>query len=379
MDYYEIYLSRLFALGQMDLRLLTLEKEEIYSLSKPRSTPELERSSREAREWFIERLTEQPVGVPCVVLFATRQGFSFCGGRLELSQGPRYLVVGPFYMKEALRSVTDPTLRIFDGIEPVNGFLPLLFEVPYVLTPYRKDDAPYVPIDESFCENDDEAIARNDRLEQQICQAVQQGNLDHLQKILRESFFMKPSHYRAGQNPQRRRQNLCLSLNSVTCRAAIEGGVSPVYARSVCAVIAEKIENATSEAELFEVRRRMFEEYCNLVAQNALKGYSPAVKRCLAYMEQHLSEEISLEQVAEKCKISYAYLSRILKKECGKPYSQLILEMRLKKAKSLLLNQLSVQEAAERTGFKSASYFCKAFKKQEGLTPTDWYTLHHHT
>lgn len=73
--------------------------------------------------------------------------------------------------------------------------------------------------------------------------------------------------------------------------------------------------------------------------------------------------------LADAVSLSYSHLSRLLKKECGKSFTQLVASLRMKRASKLLLRGVPVLETAERTGFKSSAHFCRVFKKYYGCTP----------
>lgn len=76
--------------------------------------------------------------------------------------------------------------------------------------------------------------------------------------------------------------------------------------------------------------------------------------------------------LADAVSLSYSHLSRLLKKECGKSFTQLVASLRMKRASKLLLRGVPVLETAERTGFKSSAHFCRVFKKYYGCTPGEW-------
>ena len=83
-------------------------------------------------------------------------------------------------------------------------------------------------------------------------------------------------------------------------------------------------------------------------------------------------EDFTVEELAEKIGLSRSMLHRKLKKEIGKSASELITEMRLKKAKELLeRSELTAAEIAYKTGFNSPSYFNKVFKKVYKISPGD--------
>ena len=96
------------------------------------------------------------------------------------------------------------------------------------------------------------------------------------------------------------------------------------------------------------------------------------VEKILTYFEDHYSERISLDQIADNMYLSPFYVSKIFKSETGDAPIQHLIKIRLEKAKELLEQgkALSVQEAAAMVGYDDAYHFSKLFKKRFGITPT---------
>ena len=71
--------------------------------------------------------------------------------------------------------------------------------------------------------------------------------------------------------------------------------------------------------------------------------------------------------------ISYSSFRRLFKEHTGLSPNQYLLEIRMRKARSLLTNTtLSVQRIAEETGFDSSFYFSRFFKQRTGLSPLNF-------
>ncbi len=100
---------------------------------------------------------------------------------------------------------------------------------------------------------------------------------------------------------------------------------------------------------------------------------SPVVRDAANYLEEHLSEDISLDNMCSELKISKFYLSHIFREQLGySPYEYLI-TIRLSTAKALLRNtDKSVASIAEHCGFNKSSYFIQLFKKRECITPLQY-------
>ena len=91
------------------------------------------------------------------------------------------------------------------------------------------------------------------------------------------------------------------------------------------------------------------------------------------YINNHIEERLSLNDVAAVFGLSPNYLSALFKKTCNVGFSEYITQGKVAKAKSMLLEQeLKIYEVAEQLGFESAFYFSKVFKKVEGVSPREY-------
>jgi AraC-like DNA-binding protein len=102
-------------------------------------------------------------------------------------------------------------------------------------------------------------------------------------------------------------------------------------------------------------------------------GSNDIIEDIVSYIMDHLSEELSLEELADKANLSPFYFSRLFKKETGFSPHDYILTSRINHAKYLLLtSQLSVKDICFKLGFSSESAFCTAFKKKTNQSPGDF-------
>ena len=94
------------------------------------------------------------------------------------------------------------------------------------------------------------------------------------------------------------------------------------------------------------------------------------------YIDTHFSEDIYLDKISELLGVSPKYLSRIVKEQIGINFVQYVTRVRISKATQLLKETtLSINEIMEKTGFNSRNTFVRAFKKLEGVTPSEYRNL----
>jgi AraC family transcriptional regulator, melibiose operon regulatory protein len=97
---------------------------------------------------------------------------------------------------------------------------------------------------------------------------------------------------------------------------------------------------------------------------------SKKLQQVLDYLDRHYSEDISVEEMAKKCSMSYSYFSRFFKKIMRKTFKEYLNYVRITEAEKLLLNSdLNITEVALNTGFTNTSYFIKQFKRYKNISP----------
>ena len=97
------------------------------------------------------------------------------------------------------------------------------------------------------------------------------------------------------------------------------------------------------------------------------------LKQILHYLDEHYTETISLDFLAEEFYISKYYLAREFKKEYGTTIIRYVLAKKITHAKELLrYSNSSIEEIARLCGMDDASYFNKVFKKMEGCTASEY-------
>jgi two-component system response regulator YesN len=97
------------------------------------------------------------------------------------------------------------------------------------------------------------------------------------------------------------------------------------------------------------------------------------IRRVKELVSQHLSQDISLQFLAERVYLHPKYLSEVFKRATGQNLSDYVTERRMEKARKLLMETtLKVAEVALMCGFSNHKYFASLFKQQTGCTPTEY-------
>lgn len=110
------------------------------------------------------------------------------------------------------------------------------------------------------------------------------------------------------------------------------------------------------------------------------KAGTNLVSRVLNYINANISGELTIEQIAKDNFVSKYHLCRTFKKTLGVSIMKYILSQRITLAKEQLIHSdASCSDIAMLMGFSSFSYFCRAFKEQEGMTPNQYRKLYKKT
>lgn len=119
------------------------------------------------------------------------------------------------------------------------------------------------------------------------------------------------------------------------------------------------------------IRASAVELLDTLIARGKLSA--SLVERLISFTELHYADPLALKTIAERFGLSAAYLGKLFKERTGNTYSRYLNELRIMKAKVLLLEgELKTKDVAKAVGYAEASYFHAIFKKILGVSPQDY-------
>lgn len=101
------------------------------------------------------------------------------------------------------------------------------------------------------------------------------------------------------------------------------------------------------------------------------------VANTAAYIERHYTEKLSLEELAEMSHYSSRHFVRIFKENYSTTPQKYINTLRLKHACTLLREtELSIEDAAQQSGFGDGNYFSRIFRSSMGVSPKQYRREH---
>lgn len=129
-------------------------------------------------------------------------------------------------------------------------------------------------------------------------------------------------------------------------------------------------------SSLEEVRKWFVDKMggaCRCIAVKREEQSVSVVERARKFIDGHYHKDISLDDVSREVEISPYYFSKIFKEETGKNFIEYVTEIRMNRAKELLLGtDLSMKEICSQIGYADPNYFSRIFKKNTGITPTEY-------
>jgi two-component system response regulator YesN len=97
------------------------------------------------------------------------------------------------------------------------------------------------------------------------------------------------------------------------------------------------------------------------------------VKQLIQYLKSHYSEEITLGSASEIVHLCPVYLSRLVKKETGNTFLEILTRVRMEQACNMLRDPNNkIYEIALAVGIKDSKYFSQIFKRYYGMTPVEF-------
>lgn len=99
--------------------------------------------------------------------------------------------------------------------------------------------------------------------------------------------------------------------------------------------------------------------------------HSKIIEHVTKYIDEHLNERFTLNEIAQECFISRNYLGKLFKEQMGISFKEYVTQRRIEVARrELLSGKYMIYEVAELVGFDSPAYFTSVFKKELGYSPS---------
>lgn len=135
-----------------------------------------------------------------------------------------------------------------------------------------------------------------------------------------------------------------------------------------------KVDSCKTWKEEIEYIYQLSEVIFTLQNAEQKKRADNTIEYIQKYIEEHLSEELSLVRLAEKVYLNPSYLSRLYKQVTGTNLSEFIDNARIKMAKEVLEKEnMKINEVAKLVGYESSASFSRFFRKITGYSPQEYH------
>lgn len=348
------------------------------------------------------QLPKDPMDIYRQDIFAVRshvgyfvtENFSYYG---IVNSGPVKIVIGPTRQTEnttqELRELafradvapedTDEFVSAMKSIVrmPLESIMQMLCTINHVLngeTLSLRDIAVY-DTEPSFPPPSNESHHRSGQnvhntfeLEQAVMDMVRKGDTAALQEWTASAPAVRSGILAKEQ--LRQLKNTFIVTATLASRAAIRGGMDVDDAFTLSDDFIQKCELLNDPGRIINLQYQTILEFTRRV-QRIRQGKHPSklAVDVANYIQHHLSEPITAEEIARELYLSRPYLSRKFIEETGESLTDFILKEKTAEAKRLLRHSdKSLSAISNFLGFSSQSHFSRVFKKYSGRTPGEY-------
>ena len=110
-----------------------------------------------------------------------------------------------------------------------------------------------------------------------------------------------------------------------------------------------------------------------LFCQSLSLKMDPRMKKVISYLMNNYKKDIDLNEISSLVAMNTSSFCRYFKEKSGKTFTKYVLDLRIGYACKLLVsNQLDITQISLECGFNTITHFNRIFKRNTGLTPTDY-------
>jgi AraC-like DNA-binding protein len=169
------------------------------------------------------------------------------------------------------------------------------------------------------------------------------------------------------------RPHLEVGFDYVAERLLSGGTLDPKSFRTLCERLDREAHAAQTIDELSAAYRRAVSQLSDALTAPVSARQDRNLHGALEHIHLHFAEKLSRAKVARVAGFAPRYFSRLFKKHQGLTFERYLHDLRIERSKKLLeTSGLDAVRIAELSGFRSASYFSRAFRRATGRSPTTY-------
>lgn len=227
----------------------------------------------------------------------------------------------------------------------------------------------YVPPNElhaKFRKTEEKYISENE-----LFQAVSNGRIRQVQTYLNRIKFQTKQQCMTDR--VRNAKNCGIILNTLLRKVVENCEVHPFYIDKLFSSFMKKIELQISEKGMEDLFQEMAIKYTILVKNHSLCQYSSLIRKVMVNIDKDIAGDLTLRNQARLLDVNPSYLSSAFKKETGFTLTEYVTRKRMEYAEFLLdSTNMQIQTIASYCGIADICYFTKIFKRQVGMSPTEY-------
>lgn len=160
-------------------------------------------------------------------------------------------------------------------------------------------------------------------------------------------------------------------------RTAVEAGGAPDELLGQNFRSLTELAEITDEEQLAPWLTRMLEQLMDSLGTHRHRTDHALLAGAIRFMADHYAENITRDTVAEVACVSPSHFSRLIRKQFGRSFVDLLNQMRVDRAAELLARtDRPLAVIALETGFRDQSYFTKVFRRYRDITPLRYRESH---
>lgn len=208
-------------------------------------------------------------------------------------------------------------------------------------------------------------------MEKQLVIAIKQGNSEEVESLLRNmmgSIAAKPLSIEQVEY-------ICFDMINTVIKTTVEMNI-PLDDADLTVE-----QMFASRFETFSELERLMIDYCQQIckyieSQKESKNRDLLEQLRIYVLEHYTDPSIGLESIADEFGFSASYLTRYFKNQTGQSLKHYIDQIRMEKAKELLIHSdMTLGDIVQRVGYVDSTNFIRKFKKLEGITPIQYRTI----
>ena len=208
-------------------------------------------------------------------------------------------------------------------------------------------------------------------------------SLRHLRNELGKAAEERPDQFEArfdrfieaieanfGYRVEPSRVHLEVAFDQVAEGLVKGGALDSKSVRAMCNPLDREANLARTVSELFTAYRQAVADVCAALEAPVAAQQDRSLRRATEYIHQHYAEPLERAQVAKIAGFAPRYFSRLFRQQERFTFERYVHLLRIERAKQLLrATSMEAARIAELTGFQSAQYFSRAFRRATGMTP----------